>query len=30
MVSYYRKKGEYHTYVAVAIEVRGEAEPVPE
>jgi len=30
MVSYYRKKGEYHTYVAVAIEVRGDAEPVPE
>ena len=30
MVSYYRKKGEHHRYVAVAIEVRGEAEPVPE
>lgn len=30
MVSYYRKKGGHHRYVAVAIEVRGEAEPVPE
>ncbi len=29
MVSYYRKKEKYHQYVAVAIEVRGEAEPVP-
>jgi hypothetical protein len=30
MVSYYRKKGQHDRYVAVAIEVRGEAEPVPE
>ena len=30
MVSYYRKKGEHHKYVAVTIEVWGEAEPVPE
>ena len=30
MVSYFKKKGAYHRYIAMVIEVRGEVEPVPE